>query len=215
MVAGMAMLQFSAGRWNLGFAMLLGTVFYLRPCELLGLKVKSVVAPMPNAGAAHSRWTIWLHEYLDEESRPSKTKEFDETLSLDLPRYEFLGYALARLIKGRKPHEALFRFDMREMAEAMRDAGRSIGVRYPVLPYQLRHTGASTDFATGDRNLESIRRRGRWRAEQSVRRYEKGSQLTRLLRDLPAPARGFCIESARALPGVLSRRLVPLRLPGP
>ena len=89
-----------------------------------------------------------------------------------------------------------------------------MGVKYPVLPYQLSDTGASTDFATGDRLLLSIRRRGRWMAERSVRRYEKGSQLTRLLRELAPAVRSFCVESAKALPAVLSKRVAPLRFPG-
>ena len=103
---------------------------------------------------------------------------------------------------------------MRELAKQMQRAGRSLGVRDPVLPYQLRHTGASTDFATGDRSLVAIRRRGRWRAEQSVRRYEKGSQQTRLLRELPAAVRAYCVESAKQLPGVLCGRVAPLVFPG-
>ncbi len=83
-----------------------------------------------------------------------------------------------------------------------------------MLPYQLRHAGASKEFATGDRSLLAIRRRGGWLADRSVRRYEKGSQLTRLLRELPLAAGSFCVESAKALPAVLSRRVVPLRCPG-
>jgi hypothetical protein len=214
MIAGMAMMLIGSNRWELGAALLIGTVFYLRPNELLGLRVRSLVAPLPEAGPAHCRWTLLLHEYVDEESLPSKTKEFDETLSLDLPRYQFLGGVFERLLHGRRPNAPLFDFSMKELAEAMRETGKRLGVSYPVLPYQLRHTGASTDFATGDRSLLAIRRRGRWRAERSVRRYEKGSQLTRLLRALPCAARTFCVESAKALPAVLSRRVVPLRFPG-
>ncbi len=154
-----------------------------------------------------------LHEYESEESKPSKTKEFDETLSLDLPWYQYLGVALARLVQGRRPQEPLFWFTMKELAEAIREAGKMLGVRYPVRPNKPRHTGASTYIATGDMSLVAIRRRGRWMAEQSVRRYEKGSQLTRLLRELVPAPRSFCVESAKAFPSVLSRRVAALRRP--
>ncbi len=95
--------------------------------------------------------------------------------------------ALARLVQGRRPHKPLFGFSMRELTETMRETGKALGLKYPVLPYQLKHTGASTDFATGDKTLVAIKRRGRWMAERSVRRHEKGLQLTRLLRQLDQP----------------------------
>ncbi len=122
-----------------------------------------------------------MHEFVDEHSVPSKSKDFDETLSLDLPSYELLGTALRRLVRGRRADEPLFTFSMTELAESMKETALLIGVRYPVFPCQLRHTGASTDFATGDRTLLGIRWRGRWIAEKSARRYEKGLQSTRLL----------------------------------
>ena len=142
---------------------------------------------------------------------PSKTREFDETLSLDLPRYQFLGGVFEKLIHNRPRGAPLFEFTAAELTEAMKSAALTIGVRYPVFPYLLRHTGASTDFATGDRNLLAIKRRGRWMADKSVRRYEKGSQLTRLLRDLPPAGRRFCVDSARLLPAVLCGRLAPVQ----
>ena len=75
----------------------------------------------------------------------------------------------------------------------------------------LKICQASTDFATGDRNLAAIKRRGCWMADKSVRRYEKGSQHTRLLRDLPPRGRRFCVESARRLPAVVCGRLAPVQ----
>ena len=39
--------------------------------------------------------------------------------------------------------------------------------------YRLRHGGASADFAMGHRDLLGIKRRGRWRNDDSLRRYEK------------------------------------------
>ena len=40
-------------------------------------------------------------------------------------------------------------------------------------PYRLRHGGATHDRATGLRSLRSIKKRGRWHSDASVRRYEK------------------------------------------
>jgi len=62
--------------------------------------------------------------------------------------------------------------------------------------------------------LLSIKRRGRWRSDASLRRYEKGPQATRLLAQLPAATRGFCIEAARLMPAVICGRAAPLKFRG-
>ena len=43
---------------------------------------------MLEAGPSHQKWCIVMHESADGQS--SKTKELDECLSLDLPRYHYL-----------------------------------------------------------------------------------------------------------------------------
>eukprot|EP00959_Pyramimonas_sp_CCMP1952_P054432 1138335-Pyramimonas_sp.AAC.1 len=50
-------------------------------------------------------------------------------------------------------------------------AGRPRGA--PAPSCMLAHGGASDDAPGNVRALEQIKRRGRWRAEASVRRYEK------------------------------------------
>ena len=76
-------------------------------------------------------------------------------------------------------------------------------------PYQLRHTGASMDIATGDRQLQAVKKRGRWSADASVKRYEWSAHVTRVLYMIPEPARTLCIESAQFLPSVCSGARAP------
>jgi len=99
--------------------LLIATVFYLRPGELLGSSVGSVNAPLPGAGPGHLRWSLFLHEFVTEESRPSKTREFDETLSLDLDRYQFLGAALRKLTADRHRDAPLLNLPPAGLAEVM------------------------------------------------------------------------------------------------
>ncbi len=40
-------------------------------------------------------------------------------------------------------------------------------------PHACRHTGASRDLATVYRTFEQVKRRGRWKADDSVQRYAK------------------------------------------
>ena len=53
---------------------------------------------------------------------------------------------------------------------------RALGVPEAV-PYQARHSGPSIDLALRRRELASAKKRGRWRTDRSLRRYEKAGRL--------------------------------------
>ena len=72
--------------------------------------------------------------------------------------------------------------------------------------YQLRHGGASHDYASGLRSLEDVRRRGRWRSWDSVRRYEKGSRIGQVLLKLPEAIRGHALCCERSLGAIVRNR---------
>jgi hypothetical protein len=203
------MIQLGLGHFELAMAILMGCIFYLRPSELLSLKPEHVIPPLPRAGPGHHQWAIVLHEGIDEQSRPSKTGVFDECLLLDLPKHEFLGAGLKALLSSRHMCGRLFPFAPRDLAAALQESGQRLGMQPPPLPYQLRHSGPSVDFADGSRGLAAIKRRGRWRTDSSLRRYEKGAQLTRSLRRLAPAARDFVVRASRDLPAVLAGRLRP------
>ena len=46
-----------------------------------------------------------------------------------------------------------------------------------MVPYQCRHSGASIDRAEQKRSLLEIQKRGQWKSNRSVVRYEKGARL--------------------------------------
>ena len=83
------------------------------------------------------------------------------------------------------------------VAEAAAKAGLA---SWGVTPYALRHTGPSHDFLAQTRSLTAIKRRGRWTADQSVRRYEKASQVTARLARLPQATLRFLQAADRELP---------------
>jgi hypothetical protein len=45
--------------------------------------------------------------------------------------------------------------------------------------YSLRHGGASADRLDNRRSIAAVKRRGRWRADASLRRYEKSTVALR------------------------------------
>ena len=46
-----------------------------------------------------------------------------------------------------------------------------------LVPYQARHSAASEDVELRRRSLAEVKRRGNWRSDKSVHRYEKHGRL--------------------------------------
>jgi len=214
-VCGLAMLMFSEGQWAEAVAVVASVVFYLRPGELARLLVRSLVPPLASAGPSHVRWTLVMHEQESEFSKPSKTGVFDESLILDLAKHQFLAPVLAKLVAGRPALAPLFDFPQSHLSRVLAAFGSRLGMKPVPLLYQLRHSGPSIDFADQSRNLTGIKRRGRWRSDSRLSRYEKGAQVTKQLRALPLGAQAFVVRAARMLAGVLGNRLRPLTLAAP
>ena len=72
--------------------------------------------------------------------------------------------------------------------------------------YQARHSGASSDSAGGRRTLKKVKRRGRWRSDASLRRYEKAERLTDQLRRLDPQQQSAALAAWDALPRLLWER---------
>ncbi|CAE8603762.1 unnamed protein product [Polarella glacialis] len=194
--------------------MILMFVCYLRPSEAHRLRVKDVVLPLQEAGAAHRCYTLILHPY--EEAVPSKTHEFDETVQIDLPHHQWVGPSLVQImsLRSRPGDEVVFKITQLQFAKLLKEAVTEMrleGAGEPH-PYRLRHGGASTDYAAGDRPLVDIQRRGRWRSYNSVRRYEKGGRLTQQLQQLPARVRAHAVSCAEAIAVIMCGQRSPLKL---
>jgi len=198
-------------RWEAAVVLLITFQGYFRPGEPFKLRVRDAVPPV--AGSSGRHWALILHPL--ELGVASKTKAYDETSIIDLPEFQFLGVALARLQAGRDPDQPLFRLPaaaflsiLREGA-AVHDLDRFIS---RVVPYRLRHGGASFDIAAGKRTLAEVGRRGRWRTAASVRRYEKGGRVGQLLNQLPSHLRSHALLCAERIGDVVLGSRPPLVL---
>ena len=209
LIAGMAMDLLARDQAAAAMALVVSVVFYLRPSELLGLRVRNLTPPLRGAGPTHKCWSLSLHEHLSEDSRPSKTGEFNEALSLDLARFAFVGRFLEQLMAGKQSSVRLVPLRPGQLAEVMAGYQERWGIPFEMRPYQLRHSGASIDYASGDRRIKDIKLRGRWKTDASVRRYERASQLTRQLHRVPPVVRTCCLKAASMLPGVAYGRCEP------
>ncbi len=78
-------------------------------------------------------------------------------------------------MRARGPNELLFSEPMDKWSKQLRAALERMGLP-PTVLYSLRHSGPSIDILNASRDLASVKRRGWWAADASVRRYEKAAK---------------------------------------
>ena len=181
-----------------------------RPSEPFKLLGKHVIAPCPRAGAGHQYWALTLHPF--ELHAPSKTQEYDESILLDEEYALFLGPLLAQLGARNGVDNSLFTINQLQFGHCFRAACERLHLKClgSPTPYQLRHSGASWEFAAGTRTLAEVQRPGRWRATASVRRYEKGGRVTEQLAKLLPPSRFHAIACADTIVSAVCGLRLPL-----
>ena len=206
----------------MALALLLMFELYLRPGETFGILTGGLVPPVRRQGG-RSQYDIVLFPF--EEQQPSKTQEFDHALSLDLTRHAELGPALDAMVTKRSgsgwrqpaqregaQKEKLFNFAQAELLKKIKQISKELGAEVGVVHlYRVRHAGASHDFVTKERSLEEVRRRGRWRTHQSVRRYEKGARTGQLLHHLSAGVRTHALACGDSVYEVIAGKRSALR----
>ncbi len=81
----------------------------------------------------------------------------------------------------------------------------------PPVPYQLRHTGASSDLIARRRTLAETKKRGRWADDRSLKRYTKGGRLAEQIHRLSAATRAHALSCDQQIGEILTGRSLPLR----
>ena len=180
---------------------------YLRPGEAARVRWRFIVDDLQVTG----RMVVTLHPA--ERRVPSKTGEYDETIAIDLPW-------LVRALRERKcqvPTDSLLLPGGPRGLQRLYDEAQLLLRTEPLFGrqtlYVLRHSGASSDTWLRRRSLDEVQKRGRWRSETSVRRYDKGGRLAELLSRCPSALLTFAASSERMLGAVLGMRCRPLRPP--
>ena len=102
------------------------------------------------------------------------------------------------LARSKTPNALIFDVTQQQVASDVELSCRRLLVlaEVSVVMYMFRHAGASMDFARKVRPLAEIKLRGRWKGDQSLRRYEKGDRLAKQLDRLPAPLRNHVVRCA-------------------
>jgi hypothetical protein len=153
---------------------------YLRPGEAAAVREEDLVGPSSES----PYWALNLHP--SARGGSSKVHVADESLMLDSSEVPWLGEVLGRLQIGVRD-SLLCKVEYGEVRQPFEAIQRDLQVSPPLFVlYQLRHGGPSHDRRSGARSLAEIKRRGRWTADSSMRRYEAHALLQQIEQALPA-----------------------------
>ena len=211
-VAGIAMVLAADGHPKAAVAVMVGADAYLRPGEIRGILPEDIVAGRGEVGKAYSFTSLLLNP--EHRGVQTKTHQFDDSVIFDSKGREWIGEALMIASKSTLDGQPIFNYQAAKFNTLFRNAGAKIGLgQHDLVPYLLRHTGPSHDYLTKTRSLVDIKRRGRWRSDASVRRYEKSSRVMSQLGKLAAPQLAYMRKAEKNLFAVLCRGQTPLPPP--
>eukprot|EP00435_Cladocopium_sp_Y103_P017954 s440_g4.t1 len=198
---GMASIMVAENKKLMGLKLMADHDTYLRPGESIDLRGKDIIPPVKNSGKQYRWFSLVVRDI--EDQRPDKTGTFDNSVPFNSPGREYLGELLHKRAKSLvHPNKFLYPFTAAEYRKAFQKAGEQLGVK-SLHPYQTRHGGASEDLNTQERDHMTVKSRGRWQTDQSVRRYGKVGKVQKLLVQLSPANLEFCQWSSRNMEQIL------------
>ena len=182
---------------------------YLRPAELLGLRGNQMIPPVK--GSMSPSWAILLAP--SYQAVPSKTQVFDESVLLDWQIFNEIHKLLGELSLAGA--DFVWNMPYASFLQKFHRYAEMSGVHAALKPhpYSMRHGGASTDRLLDRRSLMQIKHRGRWKADSSVRRYEKHARLLAQTKLLPKGVREYGLWVEKHLGVLLMGRMRPAKPP--
>ena len=196
-----------AGYLRMALFVLVSVSSYARPSELLRMRLFSLVRPV--AGVSRS-WGLLLSP--EESEQRTKTGEFDVSISVDSPYLlPWIHRFFTHLKKGH-PEEALWDFNYEEYRREFSKAAAVLGLE--ITPYQTRHSGPSIDRAKKWRSQHEVQKRGQWKSQKSISRYEKSARLAATFDSLPGALQTHCRLCEHDLSEIMCGTLQPHRFGG-
>jgi hypothetical protein len=125
-------------------------------------------------------WSLLLHP--EERGCASKTQSFDDTVTMENKIYPWIALVV-KAVAAKNSQEMMLQHSYQEFVKEFRRAAVKIGLG-SLVPYQARHSGASIDKLSARRTQLEIKKRGRWKSDASIARYEKAGRLAQVREDL-------------------------------
>jgi len=196
------------GQLRMAVFVMVAVSSYARPSELLRMRVFSLVRP--SAGITSS-WSLLLSpEDLPERS---KTGDFDVSIALDSPFLRAWSDPVFNQLKKSHPEDPLWDFDYNEYSRAFKKVTEHLGIDN-LTPYQTRHSGPSIDRAKGYRTQLEVMKRGQWKSQSSVARYEKAARLAATFNSLPMELQSHARLCEEELGGIMLGTRKPIAFGG-
>ena len=180
---------------------------YARPGEMETLFAEDII---PTIGQEFHHTAVVIRPF--ERGAPTKVGEYDDTVPMDTVGMEFLGQMLENLAAAKQPGEKLFRQSQEQHARVLGRGFRAVGLKGQV-PYGPRHGGAAHDRLRRHRSMPEIKKRGRWKHDKSVVRYERAGRIQQVIERTDRAARDYCKFAEQHLESIMMRGRAPRRPP--
>ena len=203
---GVSNLMAAEGERDKAAFTLLSLCTYLRPGQLLALRRRHLIPPVDGITG---HWTVLANP--QEEGVPSKTGEYDVSIAVDSDWLTWADPLWKGLSEG-DPSGLVFGFSYHAYVKTFTKAVKALG-RAKTVPYQLRHSGPSADRAEGRRSLPEVKKRGCWKSDRSVLRYEKAGRLATSARQISPAVQAYLVECERMIAEIMLGRVPPVRAP--
>ena len=179
-------------------AILLMRIFdtYARPGELSEPLWEDVIPPVTSMQSSFlNRVTLVIKP--QERGLLTKGGEMDDPLSIDESDFPGLGAKLLSLRAQQRRGRKVFSLKPGEFRQQFMKAAIQLNLQDHMLTsYQARHGGASIDALLRRREWSAIKKRGRWKTDTAMKRYEKRGRLQQLLAHTPRATMSWCLGAA-------------------
>ena len=182
------------------FAVMLQYDTYGRPSEVLNLMRLDFTTPQPAAGPLFGNdWTVNLANSADGRTR--KNGELDDSVRIGSPGRLWMRDVTQLYLKGCRGPGRIFNLTLTHYERLFRSAAKALDLAaLKPCPHAVRHSGPSHDTWARTLQLSEVKKRGGWKHDKSVARYEKHAKLLRQLELMSSRAQTTALRATRALP---------------
>ncbi len=170
----------AANHFEMALALALMFVAYLRPSELLSLRVCDFLSRTGDfvINLAPGDTNQYTKTGLQDEGIRLENQIWPSLAEALLNHVRDLGFTTATAATARVP---LRTFSYQQFKDCLDRAAKALKLPDGFCPYMARHGGATTDILEKFRSWLETQARGRWAAESTLRRYVKQGTVARYL----------------------------------
>ena len=196
---GVACLMMEAGFPKMAVFVMLALSTYSRPSELLRLRRFSLIPP---ATGVTGSWSLLLSP--EELQQASKTGDYDVSVLLDSPYTNCWVTNVLKSLKKGASSARLWDFDYSQYLAVFKRCAKKMDI--PLEPYHSRHSGPSIDRSRKYRSQLEVQKRGQWKSNKSVVRYEKAARLARTWEQIPTKTKEYSQACEAAFDDIMTGR---------